>query len=92
RLLEEDYGFSAQRSFNITSRIMQGGGFTKDISYLKGLLQLKKHLEDGGEISPLLTGKFALEHLQIIKELEERRVLKANNLIPRYLNTEETKE
>lgn len=92
RLLEEDYGFTGQRSFNITSRIMQGGGFTKDISYLKGLLQLKMHLEEGGELSPLLTGKFALEHLPIINELEERRVLKPNSLVPRYLNTKETKE
>ncbi len=90
RLLHEDYGFSPQRSFNITSRIMQGGGFTKDISYLKGLLQLKDHLKEGGELAPLLTGKFALEHMPIITELRERRVLKPNNLIPRYLNSEET--
>lgn len=90
RLLHQDYGFSPQRSFNITSRIMQGGGFTKDISYLKGLLQLKKHLEEGGDLAPLLTGKFALEQLPIINELRERRVLKSVNLMPRYLNTEET--
>lgn len=92
RLLDDDYGFTAQRSFNITSRIFQGGGFTKDISYLKGLLQLKTYLEDNGELAPLLTGKFALEHLPIINELKERRVLKPERLSPRYLNTEETKE
>lgn len=91
RLLHEDYGFSTSRSFNITSRIMQGGGFTKDISYLKGLLQLKNHLQEGGEIAPLLTGKFALEHIPIITELRERRVLKPVRLTPRYLNTEDTK-
>ena len=91
RLLHEDYGFSPHRSFNTTSRIMQGGGFTKDISYLKGLLQLRDHLKEGGEIAPLLTGKFALEHIPIITELRERRVLKPVNLLPRYLNTEETK-
>lgn len=90
RLLYHDYGFSPHRSFNITSRIMQGGGFTKDISYLKGLIQLKKHLEEGGEITSLLTGKFALEHIPVITELRERRVLKPVNLIPRYLKTEET--
>ncbi|MEG9326759.1 tyrosine/phenylalanine carboxypeptidase domain-containing protein [Salinimicrobium catena] len=90
RLLHEDYGFSPQRSFNITSRIMQGGGFTKDISYLKGLFQLNQHLSEGGELGPLLTGKFALEHMPIITELRERRVLKPVNLMPRYLNTEET--
>ncbi|MFD2518674.1 flavohemoglobin expression-modulating QEGLA motif protein [Salinimicrobium flavum] len=90
RLLHQDYGFTPARSFNITSRIMQGGGFTKDISYLKGLLELKKHLEEGGELAPLLTGKFSLEHMPIINELRERRVLKPVKLLPRYLNTEET--
>lgn len=92
RLLFKDYNFSPQRSFNITSRIMQGGGFTKDISYLKGFIQLKEYLENGGELAPLLTGKFALEHMPIINELQDRRVLKPVNLTPRYLNTEETQE
>ncbi len=92
RLLNKDYNFTPQRAFNITSRIMQGGGFTKDISYLKGLVQLKEHLEQGGELAPLLTGKFALEHMTIINELQERRVLSPVKLTPRYLHTEETKE
>ena len=90
RLLSKDYGFTSQRAFNITSRILQGGGFTKDISYLKGLLQLKKYLQDEGEMSRLFIGKFALEHLPIIKELQERQVLKPARLTPRYLKSEET--
>lgn len=92
RLLSQDYGFSAQRAFNITSRILQGGGFTKDISYLKGLLQLKKYLQEDGEMSRLFLGKFALEHLPIIKELQERQVLNPARLVPRYLNSEETEK
>ena len=92
RLLHADYSFTPQRAFNITSRIMQGGGFTKDISYFKGLLQLREHLINGGDIQPLLTGKFALEHMPIITELQDRRVLKPVDLVPRYLETEETTE
>ena len=92
RLLNEDYSFSPQRSFNITSRIMQGGGFTKDISYFKGLLQLREYLIDGGELQPLLGGKFALEHMPIITELQDRRVLKPVNLVPRYFKTDETEK
>lgn len=91
RLLNKDYNFTPQRAFNITSRIMQGGGFTKDISYLKGLVQLKEHLEEGGELTSLLTGKYALEHMPIINELKDRRVLSPVKLTPRYLHTEETK-
>ena len=92
RLLHRDYNFSPQRAFNITSRIFQGGGFTKDISYLKGLFELKEHLAAGGEIKPLLEGKFSLEHMPIIAELQERRVLKKPSLIPRYLETEKTRK
>ena len=88
RLLKMDYGFTAERAFNITSRIMQGGGFLKDIIYLKGLVQLRDHLQNGGEYEPLLAGKFGLKHTKIIEELTERRVLKTSALRPSYLLTE----
>ncbi|WP_339652264.1 tyrosine/phenylalanine carboxypeptidase domain-containing protein, partial [uncultured Salegentibacter sp.] len=88
RLLKMDYGFTAERAFNITSRIMQGGGFLKDIIYLKGLVQLRDHLQNGGEYEPLLAGKFGLKHTKIIEELTERKVLKTSALRPSYLLTE----
>lgn len=88
RLLKKDYGFSPERSFNITSRIMQGGGFLKDIIYLKGLVQLREYLKEGGEYEPLLAGKFGLKHTGVIKELTERKVLKSGALRPSYLLTE----
>lgn len=91
-LLHRQHGFSPVRAFNITSRTMQGSGFIKDIIYLQGIVQLKKHLEEGGEIEPLLLGKFALKHLPVINELLARRVLKKTTIKPRYLNTEETNE
>ncbi|MGY5850792.1 flavohemoglobin expression-modulating QEGLA motif protein [Salegentibacter sp. F14] len=88
RLLTADYGFSGERAFNITSRVMQGGGFLKDIIYLKGLVELRQHLQNGGEFEPLLAGKFGLKHIEIIKELTERKVLKKSVLKPSYLLTE----
>ncbi|WP_121666549.1 flavohemoglobin expression-modulating QEGLA motif protein [Mesonia aquimarina] len=91
RLLCKDYGFSKERAFNITSRIMQGGGFLKDIIYLKGLVELKNHLEKGGEYEPLLAGKFSLEHTPIIKELTERRILKQNVIKPSFISYENFK-
>ncbi|HET8753239.1 MAG TPA: tyrosine/phenylalanine carboxypeptidase domain-containing protein, partial [Salinimicrobium sp.] len=91
-LLHRQHGFSAARAFNITSRILQGSGFIKDIIYLKGIVELKKHLEEGGELEPLLLGKFALKHLPVVNELLARKVLKNTSLLPRYLHTEETKE
>lgn len=88
RLLTKDYGFSPHRAFNITSRIMQGGGFLKDIIYLKGLVELRKYLQDGGRYEPLLAGKFGIKHTQIIRELTERKVLNTGALKPSYLLTE----
>ncbi|TVZ28442.1 uncharacterized protein (TIGR02421 family) [Gillisia sp. Hel_I_86] len=90
RLLTATYNFSPERAFNITSRIMQGGGFLKDIIYLKGLVDLRKYLQEGGDYEPLLTGKFALKHTQIIAELTERNVLKKGALRPSYLLNEES--
>lgn len=90
RLLTLTYNFSAQRAFNITSRIMQGGGFLKDIIYLQGLVDLRKYLQEGGDYESLLAGKFALEHTQIIEELTDRKVLKKGALRPSYLINEES--
>ncbi|MGB6150606.1 MAG: tyrosine/phenylalanine carboxypeptidase domain-containing protein [Pricia sp.] len=84
-LLHNDYGFSKDRSFDITARMFQGGGFLKDIVYLKGLLELRRYLSDGGTLEPLLAGKFALKHLATVQELTERGLLYPPKIKPRYL-------
>ncbi|MGB8705961.1 MAG: tyrosine/phenylalanine carboxypeptidase domain-containing protein [Gillisia sp.] len=91
-LLFNDFDFSKERAFNVTSRILQGGGFIKDIIYLKGLVELIDYLKEGNELEPLLAGKFALGHLHVINELTQRGILKEPVLKPRYLETEEYKE
>lgn len=90
RILKKTYNFSAGRAFNITSRIMQGGGFLKDIIYFKGLVQLREYLQNGGDFESLLAGKFALKHVRVIEELTEREVLSKAALRPSYLLTEDT--
>ncbi|MCH4823210.1 DUF1704 domain-containing protein [Gramella lutea] len=92
RLLKLDFGFTPERAFNITSRIMQGGGFIKDIIYLKGLVLLMDHLKNGGDYEPLLAGKFGIKHTEIIKELTERKVLKPLQVKPSYLYSEKMYE
>ena len=84
-LLKNTYGFSKDRAFNIVSRMFQGGGFLKDIVYLKGFVQLRHYLNTGGDLETLLAGKFALHHINIIKELIERKVLIPPAIKPRYL-------
>ena len=83
-LLYSEYGFSKEHAFNITSRMFQGGGFLKDIIYLKGLVELRDYLIDGGELEPLLAGKFALKHVDVIKDLTDRGLLTPPKLKPRY--------
>lgn len=89
-LLNKKHGFSPERAFNIVSRIMQGGGFLKDIIYLKGLVSLRKYLMKGGNLEPLLIGKFSLEHYNVVRELYERHILKDTHIRPRYLEYEST--
>ena len=84
-LLKNTYGFSKYRAFNIVSRMFQGGGFLKDIIYLKGFVQLRHYLNSGGDLELLLAGKFALHHVNIIRELIDREVLISPILKPRYL-------
>ena len=62
----------------------QGGGFLKDIIYLKGLVELRDYLGNGGALQPLLAGKFALKHVDIINDLTQRKLLNAPKIIPRY--------
>lgn len=84
-LLFTTYNFSKERAFNITSRIFQGGGFLKDIIYLKGIVELREYLMEGGDLEFLLAGKFALKHVPVIKDLTARGLLHPPKLKPRYL-------
>jgi len=83
--LYSQYDFTKQRAFNITSRMFQGGGFLKDIIYLKGLVRLRDYLVNGGELQPLLRGKFALKHVNVIEDLSDRGLVVPPKIIPRYL-------
>lgn len=84
--LEKTHGFTQRTSFTVAMRIFRGGGLTKDAVYLKGLLLLIQYLRDGGQLDPLFVGKFGLEHVPIIKELQLRHVLGPSPLRPTYLD------
>ncbi len=92
RELNKGWDFSPRAAFLITMRVFRGGGFTKDAIYLRGLLELLDHLGKGGDLEPLLLGKFALEHLPFIEELQWRRILEPPPLCPHYLEMEGAKE
>ncbi len=90
-LLKNEYGFTAKISFNISMRVYRGGGYTKDAIYLKGLIQVLNFIKCGGAIENLYLGKYALEHLPLINELEQLGILK-KPVLPDYLRSEEAIE
>jgi uncharacterized protein (TIGR02421 family) len=92
RLLNHTHNFPQKTAFNITLRVFRGGGLLKDMVYLRGLIRLLDYLGEGGELEPLLVGKFGADHLPIIKELQWRKVLSAPRLIPRYLENPQAAE
>jgi uncharacterized protein (TIGR02421 family) len=85
RLLSR-YGFGRRPAFNMTLRLYRGGGLTKDMIYLRGLLSTMAYLEKGGKLEPLYVGKIATEHVPIIRELQRRSILKPPELLPRFLD------
>lgn len=80
-----DEGFPESSAFTTTMRAYRSGGLSKDAIYLRGLVELLVHLRGGGELDLLWLGKFSLEDLPLIRELDERGVLNPPRLLPRYL-------
>ena len=85
--LHTELGFDARSAFYITMRIFRGGGYTKDVVYLRGLSKVLDYLGSGNELEPLYLGKISYEHLSFIKELQWRKVLQPPRLRPRFLDS-----
>jgi hypothetical protein len=89
RLLTREYGYSPDGAWHIAARVHASGGFTRDLIYLRGLVSLMEHLENGGELQPLYVGKIAQKHIPVIEELRYREVLREPPLTPRFLHDAE---
>ena len=85
--LVDELGFEPRTAYTITLRAFRGGGLTKDALYLRGLVEILDYLGEGGEFEPLLLGKFAVEHVPIVRELMLCGVLRSPPLRPRYLDS-----
>ena len=84
RLLREDHQFENHRAFITALRVYRGGGFTKDMIYLRGLADVMRYLGNGHDIEPLYVGKIGLHHLPYVQELRRRAILRAPVILPRY--------
>ena len=83
-LLASEHGFPQRQAYTIAMRVYRGGGLTKDLVYLRGLIAILKYMQEGGAIEPIIVGKLGADHVPIIKELTYRRVLGSPPLKPRY--------
>jgi len=91
RILHDQFGFNQSIAFNITMRIYRGGGYTKDIVYLRGLMNLLTFLANGGDLEMLFLGKISFDRLAFVDELQWRKVLVPAALRPRYLDRSDVK-
>ena len=92
RRLEHTHGFEQRTAYRITTRIYRGGGLTKDAIYLRGLVLLLKYLGEGGDLKILYTGKMAIGHISIVRELLHRGILIPPPLEPTYLSDPQAKK
>lgn len=89
-LLQLEHSFPDRVAYYISMRVYRGGGLTKDAVYLAGLIDLMKYLKKAGNLENLYTGKFNINHIELIEELLYRNVLKQPEL-PRFLKRESVK-
>jgi uncharacterized protein (TIGR02421 family) len=86
RELDRDYDFAQRTAYTIAMRVFRGGGQAKDAVYLRGLSALLEYLGRGGDFEALLIGKIALQHLDVVRDLQARSVLVPVPYRPRYLD------
>lgn len=91
RLLHDDYEFNQRVAFSVAMRAHRGGGYVKDVIYLRGLIRLLDYLSQGGDFDMLLVGKIGFRQISVMEELKWRRVLTTDILRPRYLTRADVK-
>jgi len=78
-------GFARGSAFTTVMRVYRSGGLPKDACYLRGLLDLLVHVQQGGRLELFHLGKFALADLPLVEDLHARGVLRPGRITPRYL-------
>ena len=71
-------------AFQICMRAHRGGGFSKDVIYLRGLIKTVEYLQAGGSFEDLFIGKVGFRYLSALRNLIESRVLARPLLMPTY--------
>jgi len=86
-----EHGFTAGSAFTTTMRVFRSGGLTKDAIYLRGLLDVLRHVHDSADLDLLWMGKFGLAQLPLLAQLVDRGLLNRPRIRPRFLELPTTK-
>ncbi len=85
-----DHGFTPELAFQRTFRLKRGfsdtsipGLFAKEAMYYEGMVEVKKFLDNGGNVHQLYAGKVGLEDLPLVT-LPEKQIIPER--LTRYLN------
>lgn len=83
-------GLHPEQAFRSTVKAKRGiintsqkGSFTKDYIYFKGYFEVKKFVENGGNIKDLYIGKFNLKDLDTVNKIPG---IKKAKILPHWLN------
>lgn len=87
-LLHKEFHLEPETAFNVVLRVFRGGGLAKDAIYLRGVLQVLRHLEGGGSLTPFWIGKISAAHFDAVEELRARGLLRPPRLEPAFLSVE----
>lgn len=86
------YRVPNDKAFYLTTRVYRGGGFTKDYLYLRGFRTIKKMVDEGIDVSPLLVGKTSVDFFPHIRELIERGILNKPEYITKSFTNKSTEQ
>jgi uncharacterized protein (TIGR02421 family) len=86
--LHERWGLPERQAWTIAMRVVRGGGLTKDVIYLRGVVDLVSHLAAGGAVEPLLVGKLHLRDVPAVEDLLGRGILVPPTVRPHWLDVE----
>ena len=78
----DHHHFTRDKAFDLTARVMRGGGFTKDYLYLRGFIKIYNQHKRGDSFEHLLIGKTSVEYSDLLKELIGRGYVKR----PQHVN------
>ncbi len=87
--LEAELGYTPERALQQSISMKRGlgdtsdaGGFTKSMTYFRGVRAIEKFVDGGGDLKRLYIGKVALDDLELIEQLPD---LKSPLILPEFL-------